>query len=270
MYETLSQELKYELYEESVQDPQFDVELFDKIHADFNIESPALKLREDFCGTFWLSTKWIKSRPGRSAVGVDLAAEPTAHGKEKHLAKLSPEEQSKFELCQCDVRTAPSQNFDFIVALNFSYFCFKKRSELKAYFQNVYNSLKVDGLFVADVLGGTDQLEENVEENELELNNGQEFKYLWEQKNYNLINNHAEFAINFEYQNRIYNNVFTYDWRLWSLTELQDLLLEVGFRKVKIYMEEDDEEEEGGNGVFKAVESDESCETWIANIAALK
>ena len=52
---------KYYFYENSVQDPEFDVNLFSRIFKEHRGRK-ALKLREDFCGTFFLSSQWA---PGK-------------------------------------------------------------------------------------------------------------------------------------------------------------------------------------------------------------
>ncbi|HYE02244.1 MAG TPA: hypothetical protein VD963_03305, partial [Phycisphaerales bacterium] len=43
---------------------------------------------------------------------------------------------------------------------------------------------------------------------------------------------------------------FTYDWRLWSIPEVRDLLHEAGFPGVTVYTEGDDGKG-GGNGIFR-------------------
>ena len=65
------------------------------------------------------------------------------------------------------------------------------------------------------------------------------------------------------------NQVFKYDWRLWTLPELSDILKEAGFKDVHVYWEGDDKEGYG-NGEFTRVTEEENCEVWIAYIAARK
>ena len=63
--------------------------------------------------------------------------------------------------------------------------------------------------------------------------------------------------------------VFTYDWRMWSIPELRDILFEVGFKKTHIYWEGTTKAGEG-DGNFTRTEKGESCLSWIAYIAAEK
>ena len=62
---------------------------------------------------------------------------------------------------------------------------------------------------------------------------------------------------------------FTYDWRLWTLPELRELLIEAGFAKVRVYWEGDDGDG-GGNGEFKEHATGEPDLAWIAYIVAEK
>ena len=62
---------------------------------------------------------------------------------------------------------------------------------------------------------------------------------------------------------------FSYDWRLWTLPEIREILEESGFRKVTIYWEGDDEDGEG-NGEFTREEKGEADAGWIVYIVAEK
>ena len=59
------------LYERAVQNPEAEVEFFDRaFEAEFG-RRPAF-LREDFSGTTYLGYTWIAERPDNTALGVDL------------------------------------------------------------------------------------------------------------------------------------------------------------------------------------------------------
>ena len=60
---------KYELYEESVQAPESDVALIQRVFKQRYGRPPRL-LREDFCGTAMLACLWAR-RSARSAVAVE-------------------------------------------------------------------------------------------------------------------------------------------------------------------------------------------------------
>jgi len=63
--------------------------------------------------------------------------------------------------------------------------------------------------------------------------------------------------------------VFAYDWRMWSLPELRECLEEVGFKTSYVYWEGEDEEGDG-NGEFTRVEQGEEVDAWVAYLVAEK
>ena len=56
---------------------------------------------------------------------------------------------------------------------------------------------------------------------------------------------------------------------MWVMSELRDIMDEVGFSKTIAYWEGDDYEG-GGNGEFTASEDGENCDAWVTYIAAVK
>jgi hypothetical protein len=161
---------------------------------------------------------------------------------------------------------------DFASALNFSYWLFKRRSELKAYFKTVFESLSAEGLFLLDSMGGN-QLQDISEDKRRVAKTSQTpaFFYFWQQKSFDPISHHAEFAIHFQKSDskRKFKNIFTYDWRMWTLPEIRELLIEVGFDEVKIFWEGTTKNGEG-NGVFKEKARGEICEVWVAYVVGVK
>ena len=87
---------RYDLYQRSVQEPECEVEFFDRVYLGINGRLP-LVLREDFCGTFAVSSEWVK-KPGRVAYALDLDSEPLTWGREKNLAPLDPEAQARLHV----------------------------------------------------------------------------------------------------------------------------------------------------------------------------
>ena len=73
----------------------------------------------------------------------------------------------------------------------------------------------------------------------------------------------------FRSKNKKYENVFTYDWRLWTIPELRDIMTEVGFNKVIVYWEGTNRRG-GGDGIFSPVEKGEACLSWIAYVVGVK
>ncbi|MES9981732.1 MAG: hypothetical protein ABW115_14540 [Candidatus Thiodiazotropha sp. 6PLUC6] len=61
----------------------------------------------------------------------------------------------------------------------------------------------------------------------------------------------------------------SYDWRLWSLPEVRELLEEVGFKKITFYWQGFDDDGEA-DGIFVPVEEGEADAGWICYISAEK
>ncbi len=156
---------------------------------------------------------------------------------------------------------------DVIAALNFSYFIFKRRPVLKQYFQRVHKALLNDGMLMLDIYGGPQA--QVVQEESTEQDPG--FDYVWDQDEFNPVTGETKCYIHFDLPDgKRMERAFTYDWRLWTLPEIQDLLTEVGFRKVLVYWEGTDEGSQEGNGEFELSTEGDDAESWIAYIAAFK
>jgi hypothetical protein len=65
-------------------------------------------------------------------------------------------------------------------------------------------------------------------------------------------------------------NAFCYEWRLWTLPEIREILLEAGFSRVTVYWEGTDEKTNEGNGEFSPAEHGEADDAYIVYIVAEK
>jgi hypothetical protein len=255
---------KYDWYRKAVQSPESDVVFLKNLYKELR-NKEAKVFREDFCGTFALSCEWVKLNPRHQSYGVDLDPEPVEYGKEHYLSQLKPEQQKRVSILEGNVLTSTLPKADLAVAMNFSYFIFKTRQLMKDYFANVYKSLNADGIFVIDLFGGSQCYDANEEKTK-----HKDFTYFWDQTNFDPVNNHAVFHIHFALKGKQkQERVFTYDWRMWSIPELREILHEVGFKKTHIYWEGTNNKGEG-NGKFNRTEKGESCLSWIAYIASEK
>jgi hypothetical protein len=255
---------KYDLYRQSVQSPETDVDFFKRVYRELR-GGTAEVFREDFCGTFLLSYTWVKNRPQHKAWAVDIDPEPLEYGKKNYYEKLSPAMQKRLKIFEGNVLTSKLPEVDVAAALNFSYFVFKKRAQLKQYFMNAHKGLRRKGLFVIDVFGGT-QCTDSIEDKAKRKG----FTYFWDQENFDPVTNEALFHIHFQLKGqRKIENVFTYDWRMWTIPELRDLLLEAGFKKTHVYWE-GTTRSGSGDGKFSRTEQGEACLSWVAYVVAEK
>lgn len=255
---------KYKLYQHTVQEPSHEVEFFDEVYRQFNKRTPKV-LREDFCGTFAVCCEWAK-KPGRTAIGYDLDPEPLDWGREHNLSKLTPGQQKRVQLHQDDVRKVAGRKADVLAAQNFSFWCFKTREEVRAYFEAARQNLAKDGLFVLDMMGGPECLEEDRED----IRDYGRFDYVWEQHRFDPISHEGTWFIHFRFKDGSkLERIFRYDWRLWTIPEVRELLAEAGFRSSDVYWEGTDKNGEG-DGNWKKTSAAASDPAWIAYIVAQK
>lgn len=255
---------KYWYYQKSVQNPQNEVEFLSENFKKLR-KRKAKTLREDFCGTAMIACKWTEQGQNYESWGVDLDPEPIDYGKAHHFAELSNSEQKRMHYILGNVLESPTPTVDITFAFNFSYFIFKQRSELLTYFKAAYDSLNEDGIFFVDIFGGpesqtlcTDVIEHPG------------FKYYWECQRFNPLNNDCRFTISFKRKGeKKRKDVFVYNWRFWSISEIKDIMQEAGFSKTITFWEGEDGDG-GGNGDFFQAEEVENCEAWVTYIAALK
>ncbi len=256
---------KYELYHEAVQSPENDVEFFRQVYRELKNKNPKT-LREDFCGTFALSCAWAQLNPKHIAIGVDYDPEPLEYGRRKFQMRRMTDKQSKrIDLLEMNVLTGHLPPADIAVAMNFSYFIFLTRESLKKYFANVYKSTRPGGLFIMDTFGGQMCYSANEENTK-----HPKFTYYWDQQSFDPVSNRAMFYIHFKVKGqKKRQRVFRYDWRMWSIPELRDILDEVGFKRTHVYWEGTTRSGEG-DGVFTRTEKGEACDSWIAYVVAEK
>ena len=256
---------KYDLYQRSVQEPSADVRFMKRIFKKEFGRRPYL-LREDFCGTGYLSCEWVKDHRLNRAVGHDIDAEPLEWGLEHNVSRLTDEQRSRLDMRLQDALAVVPPSVELLAACNFSYFLFKTRDALRDYFRAAYQNIQDEGLFVLDMMGGPDSQQEGPEDRRLKG-----FTYVWDQEHFDPITSTVRCSIHFEFPDGSrMKRAFRYDWRLWTPPEVREVLSEVGFVDTAVYWEGTDAETEDGNGVFTRRESAENCECWIAYIVATK
>ena len=261
---------RHELYQMAVQCPEAEVEFFEKTFRELRGRD-AKSLKEDFCGTALLAAEWCKGDPERTAVGVDFDEETLQWGQKNNIDAAGDDVAKRVTLIKDDVRNVTDPKVDIVSAFNFSYCLFEKRDELIDYFKKTRESLKDDGLLILDLFGGTecaDVLEEETELDDVDVT------YIWEHVSFNPINNHMACAIHFEFEDGSrMDNAFTYEWRLWAIPEILELLEKAGYAKSYVYWEryeetDEDDDELEGTGEYYQTREVENQESWMIYIVA--
>ncbi len=261
---TLTLDQKYKFYEEAVQNAEGEVETLQDLYKSIR-KKKAKILREDFCGTGAVMCNWVKQGEEFKSFGIDLDPEPVVYGKENHYGKLSDEQKKRVEYIMGDVFDTDTEKADLIIALNFSYFIFKRRKQLIDYFKKVHEHLDEDGVFVLDLFGGPESMMPLQEKTKYD-----DFNYYWDCDKFNPITHECLYHIHFKPKGgKKVKRVFTYDWRMWGFAELREILDDAGFSQTIAYWEGDDNDG-GGNGEFFPTEEIDNCDGWVGYIAALK
>lgn len=254
---------KFDLYQRSVQEPESDCSFVSRIFKKRFGRRPHV-LREDFCGTALMACTWVRKHSENEAWGVDLDPEPLAWGAKHNLAPLSEKCRARVHLVKGDVLTARTPRADITVGFNFSYFLFKTRPELLTYFRKARSTLAKEGILFLDAYGGAD-----AQRRQREIREHDGFDYVWDQDLFDPITHDVVNYIDFELPGRRkMKRAFTYEWRLWSLPEICELLAEAGFTDVGVYWEGTDTKSDEGNGIFTRRKHAPDDPAWIAYVVA--
>jgi SAM-dependent methyltransferase len=254
----------HELYEEAVQAVDSEVEF---LRDTFSLlrGRRALSFREDFCGTASAACEWVRTTPGGFAIGVDNDPGVLEWGRKNRVARLPESDRARVKLLEDDVRTVVTDKVDIVGAFNFSYFMFETRDELRNYFARAREALNDDGILFLDAFGGPESI---IVQKEKTKYDG--FTYVWDQARFEPVTNHITCHIHFKFPDGSkLRKAFTYEWRMWSLPEIRELLLEAGFASARVYWEGADEAGEG-NGEFSESATGESDAAWVSYIVAEK
>ena len=254
---------KHNLYEDSVQCVDAEIDFVDDTYKKIRGRR-AKSLREDFCGTMNTSCEWVCRRKSNIAYCLDIDQKVLDWGIVHKISKLSKSQQQRIDIINSDVTTTNTSIVDIVLAMNFSYWIFKDRKTMTDYYRHIYNNLADDGIFFLDCFGGPEAFKEMEEETEYHG-----YTYIWDQHKYNPIIGDGLFYIHFKFDDGSkIKKAFTYDWRVWTIPEIKEMLTDAGFTP-HIYWEGTDKDDEG-NGVFTRTTTGDADESWIAYIVAEK
>jgi hypothetical protein len=255
---------KHDLYELCVQNPEACIPLINAIHG----RSPRT-LAEDFAGTAILSCQWAEQSDDHRAIATDLDQEAL----NKH-----PDHPRVTKVC-ADVNNAqPDEQFpaDVIFVGNFSIGYHHTRAELVAYLKQARARLaQTNGTFLCDTYGGENAFIPGGVHRPTPMGDGRLCRYTWEQRDADpltgMVRNYIHFRI--EHAGTItdeHDEAFEYHWRLWSVPELRDAMLEAGFNTTNVYNKLPDAIDEEGNAYINPIQDpeDELEESFIVLVSA--
>lgn len=237
---------KHECYQLAVQDARTEVRNLVNIFSELSLATCAMQriaptiLLEDFCGTALLCREWVTKFPLRKAYGIDLDADVLEYSRKK-LADNSLVDSVHLihgdVLCS-KLGTRPPPHI--IVAFNYGICYFHRFAILVEYFKRCKNILAPGGLFICDLFNAV--AAEGSGNLGYRKNCGA-FDYIFEQSNIDLISNTCYCHISFKFKDGSWmKRAFSYHFRMWTLAEVRDAMLEAGFVKVDFFLSYDDGE----------------------------
>ena len=257
---------KHDLYQRAVQEPDADIPLIQRICRS-QFSRPARTLREDFCGTALLACRWVEKSSENRAWGIDLDPNPLEWGRVHNVGKLRPDQAARIKLIEGDVLDIGHKSVDVTVAFNFSYFLFRERASLLNYLTRAYSTLNSEGALILDAYGGADAQRTIEETREVD----DDFDYVWDQHRFDPIHHHVTNFIHFEFSDGSrMKRAFHYDWRLWAIPEIRELLQEAGFHESEVYWEGTDRKTGDGNDIFSRREQAPDDPAWVCYIAGVR
>lgn len=253
---------RFDCYELCVQSPRH-VSLF--LYAVHGGEP--VVLREDFCGTAAISRRWVEDgrRGGerRRAVGVDLDAEVIERarvendrvgmgGEIRLICGDATQDTDRPELRS----VARDDGCDVVFVGNFSIGYIHQRPVLVEYLRASRERLARGnagfggGVMVCDVYDGPGAFREG-SVTRVHPGRGHEVvRYTWEHREADVLTGMVVNAIHFqvEVEGEVvarYPDAFLYRWRLWSIRELREAMMEAGFASTDVYQDVGPSTEDG-------------------------
>lgn len=218
---------RHDLYERCVQNPAALVPFLVALHG----RSPRV-LAEDFCATAAISREWLRVVPNGEAHAVDHNVEAIAEARRRCD---SPGLQLECE----DVMDAAAPAAEVIFVGNYSIGYCHERPALVRYLARCRGRLAEHGIFVCDTYGGESAFRRGAIQRIVPLNDRTSVRYTWEHRDANAWTGMVTNAVHFRVERdgtvvQDYTDAFVYHWRLWSVPELREAMLEVGFASVEV------------------------------------
>jgi len=255
---------RHDLYERCVQSPRHLAPLIRAIHG----QEPRI-LAEDFCGTAALSRAWIEASDEARAIAVD--ADDDVLERARAIERLQAIRGDVIEA------TSPPEAFgaDVLFVGNFSIGYWHSRAELIRYLRHARARLtRPASVFLCDTYGGESAFLTGHVHRDHPGPEGTRIRYTWEQREADPLTGMVVDALHFRVSRGgtildELHDAFVYHWRLWSVPELRDAMIEAGFSSTSVYAKVADAEDDEGNVYVEPVsDPDELDDSFIVLVAA--
>ena len=261
-----------ELYRWAVQDPRIQVTFLSLIYHHGAGRWPR-RLREDFAGNAADAVDWL-AVGGEGAIAVDIDATALRWGT-RRARRILGARADRLRVVKADVRTVGPPRLpkaDVVAALNFSALVLHERRDMFDYLRRVRDGLRAGGVFVMNVFGGPLGMRPWVRRRTIRRKAlyaiepaPPAFEYVWQQRSFDALTARLDCRLHFVLREggrkRTLRNAFRYDWRVWTVPELRDLLREAGFRSSEVWQHRN----RGRGGVFEPTARLEGP-NWVAYV----
>ncbi len=267
---------RHDLYEACVQDPatlapllagvwRFGADAARAAGSSPDDDDARLILGEDFSAAGALARAWLRDAPERQAICADLDTQALAR-----LRRLARRDGSlaRLRAIHADVTATKLPPCNLLFVGNFSIGEIHTRAALVDYLRRSRARLRPRGTFVCDTYGGasaftrgslqrTHLLPASTADATTTAN--VRVRYTWEQRHADPLSGRVQNAIHFRVLVggevvRELTDAFVYDWRLWSVPELRDAMLEAGFARTEVFAQIPDARDGSGRVYVRPVD----------------
>jgi hypothetical protein len=261
---------KLDLYRAAVQHPQAEANFARRVHAYGNRNHAApLRLKEDFAGSASVAALWCLLDPRHEAWAVERHA-ATARFAQRHVQRELGREAARCHVIRADVHDVTEPRVDIVLALNFSVFIYHERSALCDYFAAARKSLRPGGALIIDAYGGPGAMTPMLQKRRVPAScecGTPALEYQWQQVSHDAATGRVDNRIHFRVGRRLIRNAFRYDWRLWSLPELREAMLDAGFARATAWCDRYDPAANTSDGVYRPTRTMPNRHDWVAYVS---
>lgn len=264
----------FDCYELCVQSPRHIVAFLHAVHG-----NQPITLGEDFCGRAAVARYWCRfaARNGDAGRAICVDLDPAAiEGARAAAADAGILDRLELACRDATLATPNPGAADIIFVGNFSIGYIHTSARLVDYLRTCKRRLDLahsgfgGGLFVCDTYGGAGAFKLGGLTRTHPSRAREIIRYHWVHESADPLTGTVENSISFQVVLdgeiiREYPRAFTYRWRLWSIHELREAMLEAGFAETGVYKDVD---LAPGESPMPITDRSELGDDWIVLISA--
>lgn len=259
-----------DLYRLAVQHPSAEVSFLLRAYSHYRDGALPTKLKEDFAGTSVVAAEWVGFAEDHRAIAVESHG-PTLRWAQRLAKRQLNDRAEDLHFVEADVLDITAPRVDVIAALNFSAFIYHTRDDLRNYFRHARRSLSRDGILAIDVYGGRGAMRVGEQKVRITPEDADPFTYHWDQRACDEVTAKVDCRIHFTLSDgQLVQSAFRYDWRLWTLPELVELMNEAGFSSAEVWCDEYSEHSGTSDGYFRPMPNMPAREDFVAYVIGVK